>query len=345
MIIKKPTNYQYIKIDHSRQTPLYRQIIDSVIKEVKRKNISVGDQLPSINVISEEFFIARETVVKAYRELRERGIIFSKQGKGFYLRSLEVEWELNVFLLFNKISPHKKVIYDSIVSELSNYANVDLHIYHNDYESFKNLILNNLDNYTHFIIISHFSENSRSISHLLEKIPADKLIVLDREVIGLQKEHAAVYQNFRKDIYESLCEAMPELQKYGRVNLVYPASSYHPLEIQQGFIEFCKDHHFNFRVLNTFNYEDDKIKEAYIMLEEHDLVELLRTAKKYNMELGKDIGLISYNESPLKEFILNGITVISTDFEKMGKTAARMVLEGKAAKIENPFYLIRRASL
>ena len=36
--------------------------------------------------------------------------------------------------------------------------------------------------------------------------------------------------------------------------------------------------------------------------------------------LGKEIGVISYNETPLKDLL--GITVISTDFNQMGATAA-----------------------
>jgi DNA-binding LacI/PurR family transcriptional regulator len=39
------------------------------------------------------------------------------------------------------------------------------------------------------------------------------------------------------------------------------------------------------------------------------------------------IGIISYNETPLKDS-KNGITTISTDFEAMGKILAEMILKG-----------------
>lgn len=41
-----------------------------------------------------------------------------------------------------------------------------------------------------------------------------------------------------------------------------------------------------------------------------------------NLEIGKHIGVISYNETPLKKIILNGITTISKDFKKLGTRAA-----------------------
>ena len=49
--------------------------------------------------------------------------------------------------------------------------------------------------------------------------------------------------------------------------------------------------------------------------------------------------------SPLKEILASGITVISTDHEKMGETAARMMRNRQQGKIRNPFTLIRRNSL
>ncbi|MNY76383.1 hypothetical protein D3C86_2159540 [compost metagenome] len=57
------------------------------------------------------------------------------------------------------------------------------------------------------------------------------------------------------------------------------------------------------------------------------------------------MGVISYNETPLKKFIMNGLTTISTDFAKMGKTAAELVLNGLKEHIENPFELVLRGSL
>jgi DNA-binding LacI/PurR family transcriptional regulator len=45
----------------------------------------------------------------------------------------------------------------------------------------------------------------------------------------------------------------------------------------------------------------------------------------------------------LKELL--GITVITTDFEAMGRTAAELLLEKQRVKVKNPFYTIRRGSL
>ena len=80
-------------------------------------------------------------------------------------------------------------------------------------------------------------------------------------------------------------------------------------------------------------------------MKEEDLVKLIKLTRSKNLELGKNVGIISYNETPLKEILSEGITVISTDFVKMGETAASLVLNKKKEKIKNPFTLIKRNSL
>ena len=86
--------------------------------------------------------------------------------------------------------------------------------------------------------------------------------------------------------------------------------------------------------------------EVYINLMEDDLVVLLGKIKSStDLAVGKNIGIISYNETPWKQFILDGITTISTDFKKMGEMAAQMVLKNATIKTEVPFSLTLRNSL
>jgi DNA-binding LacI/PurR family transcriptional regulator len=93
--------------------------------------------------------------------------------------------------------------------------------------------------------------------------------------------------------------------------------------------------------------EKEKIElgTCYINIAEDDLVKLLDKIIKKNLQIGKDVGVISYNETPLKKFILNGITTISTDFEMMGKMAAELIKNRSKDHVEVPFYLKQRQSV
>jgi DNA-binding LacI/PurR family transcriptional regulator len=57
------------------------------------------------------------------------------------------------------------------------------------------------------------------------------------------------------------------------------------------------------------------------------------------------VGVISYNETPLKKIILNGITTIPTDFQMPGEKAAQLILEEYTGHVEIPIYLTLRSSL
>ncbi len=70
----------------------------------------------------------------------------------------------------------------------------------------------------------------------------------------------------------------------------------------------------------------------------------MKKTREQQWQLGKDIGLISYNETNLKSIIANGVTTITTDFNAMGKTMADMIMNGKRDVVENPFILIDRQS-
>ena len=103
---------------------------------------------------------------------------------------------------------------------------------------------------------------------------------------------------------------------------------------------------FKGEVLEEINETTDvHSKQAYIVIEESDLSNLIKKSRNNNLQIGKDVGIISYNDSPLKEILLDGITVVTTDHNKMGETAARLILENSKEKIKNPFVLIRRGSL
>ena len=78
---------------------------------------------------------------------------------------------------------------------------------------------------------------------------------------------------------------------------------------------------------------------------EDDLVQLLEKILQTDLKPGKDIGIISYNETPMKKIIMNGITTISTNFKLMGEYAAGIILSEKNEKIAVPFNLTLRSSL
>jgi DNA-binding transcriptional regulator YhcF (GntR family) len=328
-------------------TPKYKQIINSIISDIELGHLKAGDRLPSVNQLLINYSLSRDTIVKAYDRLKDQNIIESVTGKGYYIKNTSFRPRARVFLLFNKLSAHKKLIYDSFVKTLSDDVVVDFFIYNNDYHLFKKIILSRKnENYSHFAIIAHFADGGEDvISFLNEQIPIQKLVILDKKIKGLPEGYSAVFQDFEQDIYQSLHDALALLSKYKKIKLLFPNYGYHPIEIIVGFQKFCSEYAFDYTVVPDIESEPTSKGEVYITLVENDLVTLIKKLKKTDFKIGKDIGIISYNETPLKEILLDGISVISTDFEKLGETAANLILKGEKMQIANPFSLVLRNSL
>src|SRR6476660_8675945 len=120
--------YDIIRIDEYSSTPKYQQIINCILKAIESGRLQQQDILPSINDLSYELDVSRDTAEKGYRYLKKIGVLGSVPGKGYFIQDTNLKQQLKIFLLFNKLSPHKKIIYDAIVARLDNMASIDFYI-------------------------------------------------------------------------------------------------------------------------------------------------------------------------------------------------------------------------
>lgn len=337
--------FNHIHVDEYSVTPKYLQLTNSILSAIEAGKIKKDDLLPSINELSYELEISRDTAEKGYKTLKKIGVLGSVPGKGYYIISTDFRQTLKIFLLFNKLSAHKKIVYDAFVKALGDYVAVDFYIYNNDFALFKKLLVNRKSDYSHYVIIPHFIEGDENAHEVINTIPKEKLVLLDKKIPGVNGEYAAAYENFEKDIYNALEQARSQLSKYHTLKIIFPSNSYYPTEILKGFNRFCQQYAFSHKVVNKISEEPIQEGEVYINLMEDDLVTLIERIITLKLKVGKQVGVISYNETPLKKIILNGITTISTDFRQMGAVAAELILENSRRHVEIPFYLTSRSSL
>ncbi|GAX89894.1 GntR family transcriptional regulator [Effusibacillus lacus] len=65
--------------------PLYVQVKESVLAEIKSGQWKAGDKLPTERELSEKLKVSRNTVSQAYQELEAEGILTSVQGRGTFV--------------------------------------------------------------------------------------------------------------------------------------------------------------------------------------------------------------------------------------------------------------------
>lgn len=323
--------------------PIYKQIAHSISKQIDKGQLKKDLLLPSINTFSEQYAVARDTIERAYKELKKRGYITAINGKGFYVLG-KVESKTKILLVFNKLSSFKKIIYYSFLKTLGDSAIVDLQVHHYNPLHLKKILENSMGLYNYYVIMPHFETNSDRKVYLdiIKKIPTDELLLLDKSIPELTN-CMAVFQDFRMDIYDALLSACELMAKYHSLTILFPEYSHHPPEIIEGLREFCTNYGKQFTILS----KGEKVKllkgTAYIVIADDDLAMLVKKIRKSSYQMGKEIGIISFNETELKELL--DITVITTDFQKMGQKAANMIMKKQVRQIKNPFKIIKRASL
>ena len=74
-----------MEIIFGQQTTKVKQLADLISQDISIGKYKAEDALPSINQLSQYYKVSRDTVFKAFLDLKERGIIDSTPGKGYYV--------------------------------------------------------------------------------------------------------------------------------------------------------------------------------------------------------------------------------------------------------------------
>lgn len=320
----------------SSQTKL-QQLIHAVSEAINLGVLKEGDFLPSVNQLSKDGGISRDTIFKAYSILKQRSIISSTPTKGYFVASESYR----VFVLLDDFSAFKEQLYQSFRANLPDNYSVDLLFHHYNPEVFNQLILNSLGRFSMYIVMNIDNKN---VEDVVRKIDPKKLLILDMGS-DPKNEISHLTQDFNQAVYDCLCSGLELIRKYQEFILVFPHNTQHPIETIDAFNRFCDDHLLKHAVLDNIANREVQPGHAYLVIKDSDLVKIVKDCKKNAFKIGSDVGIISYNDAPMKEIVGSGITVISTDFVRMGKDCANFIVSKEKVAEVIPTNLIVRGSL
>jgi hypothetical protein len=227
-----------------------------------------------------------------------------------------------------------------LLNSLPKTYTLDLYFHHHSIKLFETLIREQAGYYHTFIIMPEVATSTPSI---LAKLDPKRTYLLDVGYKEYKKEYSGVFQNYEKDLYTVLASKQECVLKYKRLFLLVPEGA--PAKnIVSGFAKFTKKAAIWSGVISEVHAAAIKRGDAFVVLDNNHFVTIVKGAKENGWELGRDIGIISYNETGLKSVIGNGITTITTDYETMGKTMADMVVNGRRDVVGNPFIVTDRNS-
>lgn len=324
-------------VNHESDIHKYQQLVNSINNAISENYLEKGDLLPSVNSICIENNLSRDTVFKAYSILKNQGIVDSIRNKGYYV----VGDTRKVLLVLDTFKADKEVLYHSFINNLPDNIITDVQFHHYNIDNFKTIVNNSVGKYYKYVVMNF---DHKEVASILANISNEKLLLIDWNIHS-KPENNYVFQDFGKAFYESLTEAVDLFRKYESIDFVYPDYTNHPMETLTFFKKFCKEFGFDYNIITNpeeFNIEKNK---AYIGVSDRILGVFLAQCREKDLELGLDVGFLSYNETPMKKFIDKGISVVTIDFKELGTKVAEFVTKDEPIQYYVSTKLIVRESL
>ena len=320
-----------------QQSSKVTQLADLISQAISMREFLEGDSLPSFNELSRRFGVSRDTVFKAFSDLRERGIIDSTPRKGYFVTGQVT----NVLLLLDQYTPFKETLYNSFAKHLPVNYKVDLLFHQYNERLFSTIVRESVGKYNKYVVMNFDNER---FSASLNKISPARLLLLDFGKFEKER-YSYVCQDFDESFYGALQRLDDRFSSYRKFVFLFPSSLKHPQSSKDYFFRFCQDYNLSGSVEEDIENLKVEKDTAYLAIKQQDVVKVVKQGRLAGLKCGKDFGLLAYNDIPSYEVIDEGITALTIDWEQMGNEVARFVLDNAVVQKYLPTEVRLRNSL
>ncbi|KAF1303181.1 GntR family transcriptional regulator [Enterococcus sp. JM9B] len=338
--------------------PLYKTILQDLVKDIKKGTFPAGAQLPTEKELSEKYQVSRITSKRALTELEQAGLIYRLRGKGSFVKATnqaekKVTTHRILFLLpfvndlsvgnFNEgLTPFlQKKKYDVLLttSDFLTQKNAD-----DIQKEFDGLIYYALDTEQHLDILFELS---------LKNFP---VVILDKKIYDLP------FPTVLSDNRSGGKLATEFLIQSGHQKIAYLfGNQVHPQSVRQrylGYIQAINQAGITFHTSLDDPLATTKNLWHYLQLHnitglvcENDLVaiEAMRIIKQHQQQVPKDFSVIGFDDIQAAALVDPPLTTVVQDFRTLGQTAGTFLInwieKGELSQDHNvPVHLIKRAS-
>jgi DNA-binding transcriptional regulator YhcF (GntR family) len=323
-------------------TPSYSKhdrFVQGIINAINAKIVARDEILPTVSKMMKELGFSRETIIRGYKELIDRGIVVSKNRQGYFVGSGNTDRIMNVALLMYNLDTFEEQFYRNFRHEIGHKINLNTYFHHGDIEIFETILSQIKGKYGMYVIAP--IPNPKMIE-LLENIPRNKLLIFDRYE-PLDGEFNHITQEFANSSYDVFSKLAPRIRQFDEFIFYHSPASLDPKEIVGSFKRFLKDFNIKGHIEKEFIPGTVEKGKVYFTLDNFALWQIMRDCISKNLKAGKDVGVLSSNDEPAKE--ITGITTFSADFSQMGTLAGRAVLKKQDIQLTVPMILFQRTTL
>jgi len=319
----------------------HEQLVQGILDAIDEGGLRTNEALPSVNTMIGELGYARETIVKAYKELMARGVIASKNRKGYFVISGNIRQQQKIALLMYAFDTFQETLYNSLKAHIGKDIQIDLYFHHNNPDVFE-AIFNRIAGHYGLYIVAPIDTDR--IKELLTTIPPFKLLIIDR-YLALGDDYSYVTQEFGASSYQMFQKLATKLAAYEEIIFFFRKNTAEPPEILKSFRKFLKDTGLKGKVKKHYEQGSIEQHKVYFTIHNPELYAILKDVMDKKWKLGKDLGVLAHNDDVVKEIIAGGITTFSADFAEIGRLAAEYVQTREKIQQIVPSTLYIRKSL
>lgn len=331
------------EVDFDSRLPKYRQVILAISRDIRRAILTPGDKIPSINEASSECYLSRDTVEKAYKELSRRGIIRSIPGKGFFVSDTVFDNPLKILLVFDKLDESRWKLFNELNECLGN-AELTMMSYEHNYRMLNLSLEEHQNDFDFFIVIPHFFAYQDDLRRAFNSVVPERLIVLTHAVSGLDEQTSQFTFERKVEWTRALQAAASRMNSFSRLVIFFQDDFRFPQEIFESAEAVANKINMPFKSLVEWDPKKIQTGDVVLVLEDETLSELVSFATDREMEIGKDIGIISFDDDPVKVLLGGGITTLGYDYREIAELTATRIQTGNPLSYRFPLQWVHRKS-
>lgn len=324
--------------------PLYKKILDDLVKDIKKGIYQENDQLPTELELSETYQVSRITSKRALTELENLGYISRTQGKGSFVKKIEVTKKIrknskNILLIYPFLSGENTGLGEYTQGILEEIQSNDFQLLVQTESFLMDTPVDELvSNYAGVIYYpQRMIENLDVLYQLfLNDIP---IIILDKFFHGLP------FSTVSADNLAGGELATTHLIEQNHTNIAFGSltGEIDISSVRDRYLGYLSAlHSANITKSRHFMQQETQSKEDYLdetirlileegitaIILENDVlaIQLINHMNQQKIDIPKKLAIVGFDNIQASSLIQPSLTTIEQDFVEIGRKACRMVL-------------------
>jgi|GEM_PF-4132355 len=304
------------QIDEGLSIPKYKQLASIIITNIRKGVLKKCVKLPSVNQMSIDFLVSRDTVSKAYQFLLQKGYIYSENRRGYFVSENHQDVPANVCMIAGQLNEQVLHIYKLLIAN-KKILSPQLHLHHYSIKKLAKILSNNVKNgyFEYFVLFPHLQASDNELMDVLKMIPSEKLIILDKAFPFSLNTCSVIHKNYEEDLGKFYASCRKQFEKFWEAQLILP-NEYFPAEGINIFKNFCQQNSINYKLTDE---PDIVVRKGsiYVVMSDQYLVKIIKSISELGYELDKEIGILLLYDSSYTNLLSTKCSSFSYDLDEI----------------------------